>query len=403
MDPLRAPQAGGFAHLASKPVVPQRPFDPFAAIDEQRGTAPPVDPFMGKQPVDKWAGPSQRDNIDPGNMAYAPPKVIPAAPFGEVDFDALLGDTPLTPPPASSGPVAEFGQHGVMAKPAAPFNPQDFDIDDLLGDEPRGSSPATSAAASTPASAPLAATSPFGDDPGSPFHEPPRVPAEAPPLTAVDHAAQAVAVTVAETPIAAPTAPSADAALLLAAFLAGAGVPDLDLSKQNPEEYFKSMGALFRVMVESLRDVLMSRAEVKRGFGVEQTMLRARNNNALKFSPTAEDAVAALLQPDRKGYLPPLRATEEAFADLRSHQLAVMAGVQTALLGLLKRFDPAALETRLKKGSVIDTLLPSSRKARYWELFCETYKDIAGEAEDDFQAVFGKEFAKAYKEQEGKL
>ncbi len=79
-----------------------------------------------------------------------------------------------------------------------------------------------------------------------------------------------------------------------------------------------------------------------------------------------------------------------------------MAGVQTALLGLLKRFDPAALEQRLQPG-LLQTLLPAARKARIWELFCATYKDLAREAEDDFQSVFGREFARAYDAQTRKL
>jgi type VI secretion system FHA domain protein len=131
-------------------------------------------------------------------------------------------------------------------------------------------------------------------------------------------------------------------------------------------------------------------------------MLRARDNNALKFAVTVEEALAALLMPGRPGYKPPLDAAREAFADVRSHEMAVMAGVQTALIGLLKRFDPQALEKRLQPG-VLDNFLPGARKARYWELFCTTYSDIAREAEDDFQSVFGREFARAYDAQMRKL
>ena len=159
---------------------------------------------------------------------------------------------------------------------------------------------------------------------------------------------------------------------------------------------------VFRAMVEGLRQVLISRAAIKNEFRVEQTMLRARDNNPLKFSVTDQDAVAALLQPGRAGYKPPLASAQEAFDDVRSHELAVMAGVQTALLGLLRRFEPAALEKRLSVG-MLDTILPLARRARTWELFCATYKDIVREAEDDFQAVFGREFARAYHAQVQKL
>ena len=161
----------------------------------------------------------------------------------------------------------------------------------------------------------------------------------------------------------------------------------------------RAAGALFGLMVESLRDVLMSRAAVKSEFGLEQTMLRPRENNALKFSITPQDAIAALLQPGRPGYMEPLRATREAFDDVRVHQLAVMAGVQAALFNLLRTFDPAALETRLQKGGMIESLLPGTRRAKLWEAFVGTYKDIARDADSDFQDVFGREFARAYNEQ----
>jgi type VI secretion system FHA domain protein len=123
---------------------------------------------------------------------------------------------------------------------------------------------------------------------------------------------------------------------------------------------------------------------------VEQTMIRSRDNNALKFSISPDEAMLALLRPDRPGYKPPLPSVEEAFEDIRSHEMALMAGMQTGMMALLKRFDPAALEERLQPGR-LDSILPAARKARFWEMFCATYKDIAREAADDFQAVFGRE------------
>jgi type VI secretion system FHA domain protein len=174
------------------------------------------------------------------------------------------------------------------------------------------------------------------------------------------------------------------------------------MGHQDPQAAMRAIGVLFGALVAGTREVLMSRAEIKHEMRVEQTMMRARDNNALKFSVSPQEAVAALLLPDRPGYKAPLAAVEEAFNDIRSHEMAVMAGMQTALIALLRRFDPAALEGRLQRG-MLDAVLPSARKARFWELFCATYKDIASEAQDDFQSVFGREFARAYDAQIRKL
>jgi len=189
---------------------------------------------------------------------------------------------------------------------------------------------------------------------------------------------------------------------MLAAFAEGAGLPNPDLGGGDPQAAMRAIGVLFAALVGGTREVLMSRAEIKHEMRVEQTMMRARDNNALKFSVSAQEAMAALLLPNRPGYKAPLAAVEEAFNDIRSHEMAVMAGLQTALIALLKRFDPVTLEGRLQRG-MLDAVLPAARKARFWELFCTTYKDIASEAQDDFQSIFGREFARAYDAQIRKL
>jgi type VI secretion system protein len=153
-------------------------------------------------------------------------------------------------------------------------------------------------------------------------------------------------------------------------------------------------GATFRVMTEGLREVLMSRAAIKNEMKIEQTTIRPRDNNPLKFSVTVDDALVALLS-ERPGYMPPVSAASEALADVKSHEIAVMVGVQTALLALLKRFDPDALEARLSQGR-LGSVLPAARKARYWEAFRQMFDEIKRESEDDFQAAFGQAFTRAY-------
>ncbi len=47
--------------------------------------------------------------------------------------------------------------------------------------------------------------------------------------------------------------------------------------------------------------------------------------------------------------------------------------------------------------------LLGSKKSWYWEQFEEKYKEVLSEAEDNFQDLFGEEFARAYQEQTSKL
>lgn len=355
IDPLAttsgAAGPSAFTHPITRPAPVLRADDPFDVADEKQSFQPAADEdlFRGKQPVENWDGPSQRDDLDAQLQAFTAPKPLAPMDPNEIDFDALLGDS-LTDLPASAAAPAPV--------PSAPV-------------------------------APAAWTSPAPVQPVQP----------APPIAPAPAAPAAAAAPLPAAPAAA-AAPDVDAARLFAAFLQGAGVPDLQVA--DPERTLRAAGEVFRAMIEGLLQVLMSRAEIKNALRVERTILRAGDNNALKFAAGPEDAIAALLQPKKPGYKGRLEATREAFDDIKAHEMAVMAGVQTALLGLLKRFEPAALEGRLQPG-MIDSLLPIARKARFWETFCTIYRDIAREAQDDFNAVFGREFARAYDAQSQKL
>jgi type VI secretion system protein len=162
----------------------------------------------------------------------------------------------------------------------------------------------------------------------------------------------------------------------------------------------QQVGVMFRDMIGGLCDVLQVRRDIKERFQMaERTQLRRSENNPLKFSVNADDALANLLTRPRPGFLPAERAVREALGDIKAHELAVLAGMQVALNALLGRFDPRNLEKRIEQTSVWDSILPANRKARYWELFCEHYREIAREAEDDFHGLFGREFSKAYERQ----
>jgi type VI secretion system protein len=380
LDEFLAPPPAPKARPDMRPTPPSR-FDPFANDLRARDTRGRDDPFgdLDAEPLVVPATPVARPFGEPPAPAarrahdpLAPDGDHPPDPFG--DDDLFTGKAPLENWSGPSQPDNVDGPAAAMRLPKTLPSPNLDDWDDLLGDTPPGQvSPAPQGELAKPTSIP----GPPPEVSAPPVHPPAVTPGRA-----------QAAVT-----------PDMDAGRLLAAFLDGAGVAGLDVKASDPEAYFRMVGELFAMMVTSVRDVLMSRAAIKGEFGVERTMLRSKDNNALKFSVTPADAIGALLQPGRPGYMAPARATQEAFDDIRSHQIAVMAGVQAALFHLLRTFDPTVLEGRLQKGSVFSSLIPGSRQAKLWETFCATYKEIARDADSDFQEVFGREFAKSYNEQ----
>jgi type VI secretion system protein ImpI/type VI secretion system protein len=195
---------------------------------------------------------------------------------------------------------------------------------------------------------------------------------------------------------AAQPAPSGDAAAGLAAFLDGAGLPAAMAARaqQDPEAALRAAGAILRAAVAGMRALLIARADVKREFRIEQTMLRAANNNPLKFAATEEQALAALIDP-RTSALP---AMQETVDDLTAHQVAALAATQAAARALLARLAPAPLEAEDPGGG----LLPGAKERRLWEAYKRRHAQLEEQFEDDFDSAFGKAFARAYEQATGR-
>jgi type VI secretion system FHA domain protein len=191
---------------------------------------------------------------------------------------------------------------------------------------------------------------------------------------------------------------------LFRVFLEGAGVEDLQLSDADLEKTMHALGQIFREVVSGLRDILMGRTAFKSEFRLERTMIQQRENNPLKFSISADEALMALLRRPGPGYLPAVEAVRQAVADVKVHQLAVVAGLQVALTAILQEFDPENLKQRLEQQrSVLANLMPGAKNAKAWEIYEAFYKEVAEGAEQGFDGPFGREFRRAYEEQLKKL
>lgn len=219
--------------------------------------------------------------------------------------------------------------------------------------------------------------------------------------------AKAAAAMAAERPPAAPaaSAPTATSSLpereaapaadVMGAFCAGAGLNPSDLAGACPEEAMRKAGELLRIAVDGLMAVLASRRTLKNEFRLLATEFRAAENNPLKFSVDAETAMRTLIGKPQRGYLPAKEAFGEAVEDLRTHEVAVLAGMQEAWLSLLHRFQPRNLSNRLEDDSGLANLL-TSKKARCWDAFVTLYDSIAGNADNEWERTFRSIFGAAY-------
>jgi len=186
---------------------------------------------------------------------------------------------------------------------------------------------------------------------------------------------------------------------LIANFLRGAGLEDDSIAQAITPETFYLIGKILRASIQGTMDVLLSRAKIKSEMHLDVTMIRPRENNPIKFSVSSDEALSKLLAPHEKGYLAPEEAIEEAFDDIRAHQYSVLAGMQTALLAVLKRFDPEKLKQRLQSQNPVSASIPIQRRAKLWDLFEQLYEEIGHEAQDNFYHLFGQAFAESYQQQ----
>jgi FHA domain-containing protein len=194
-----------------------------------------------------------------------------------------------------------------------------------------------------------------------------------------------------------PTAAGDDPWVALHAGL-GVAPPAVRSSQQA-----RLIGALLRASIAGTLGLLATRMIAKRELGAGRTMPQSHENNPLKFAADVDSALAHLLGPPQRGFVPPVTAVESAFADLRAHELAVLAGMRAALEAVLARFDPQALEARFSSKGMWENLVPVNHKARLWERYGEQHAEIMREVEDDFDSLFGGAFIEAYEAQLARL
>lgn len=355
------------------------PADPFAHLPDPFADAPPPgarlpDPFADQ-------GMAAGNMPDPFADFGMPAEAAPAAKLPDPFTD--LG----TPAAKLPDPFADFGMPAAPA-PAGKLPDPLADIDLPAAPAPAAKPPDPFAAAPMPtaSSLPPAVTMVSRPMTADPFAEPdfPSVPPPslAPPVV--------TAPVVAGPAAPAPGAPTADgllAALALVHQAAGLAPPP---PGTDAAASLAAVGAGMRAAVAGLRGLLIARADVKREFRIEQTMLRAAGNNPVKFAATDEAALLALLGPRGNGPA----ALAETVQDLTAHQVATVAATQAAAKALLARLSPMGLEGEVPSGGI----MPGAREKKLWEAYRRLHQQVTDQFEDDFDSAFGKAFARAYEE-----
>jgi type VI secretion system FHA domain protein len=185
---------------------------------------------------------------------------------------------------------------------------------------------------------------------------------------------------------------------LAAAFARGAGL-HAEVAPPLTPESMEHLGALLRATAEGTLALLQSRAVAKRHMRAEGTHIAPRQNNPLKFSPDATEALTRMLQRDAiPGFLEPVAALRDAHRDLLVHQVAMVAGMRAAVFELFSRLSPAAAENAEGPAHGVSRVR-LMRAAALWQRHCLQHAQLLEHLDDDFETIFGREFLRAYEAQ----
>ena len=162
----------------------------------------------------------------------------------------------------------------------------------------------------------------------------------------------------------------------------------------------RNTGIMVRAAVEGVMMLLLARAEARKELGAEPDNTAADNPLTSMASPA--EVIAFLFDPNRPaiGDTDPVQAFGDACADLRAHQVALLAGMRAAVQSALQRIDPKKIE---REHGVNLGGLNLTRKSKLWDIAVAQHEQLTRETEENFSTIFGREILAAYTAQLRKM
>jgi len=191
-----------------------------------------------------------------------------------------------------------------------------------------------------------------------------------------------------------------DNSALFQLFLSAAGIDPAHLDDLDPSQAMQDFGALFREMLQGLIELQQARSQLKNEFRMSLTTIRPIENNPLKFAPNVDEALRILFLNKGGGYLNSNDAIKESVAEVRSHQIAMISGMQSAYMDLMARMAPANfVDDGVSKSALTNAMRSMTKKSNAWSNYNDFYKNQVADADNAFQVLFGESFSRAYEEQ----
>lgn len=201
-------------------------------------------------------------------------------------------------------------------------------------------------------------------------------------------------------PVIQPTRVNVTSDDLFDTFLDGLGMSRADLhASVDPAEVMQNAGEVMREFVEGIAKLLVSRANLKTAFRLDQTAVLPRHNNPLKLSQNIADSIKQLLIGREGEYLGPRDAVREVCRDLLFHQDAFLDAMTAAFVEFADRFDPEELKASFERSIGSKPLFSFMNTMKYWQLYCDIYPVMTEKGGGRFPNMFAEEFVQSYERQ----
>jgi type VI secretion system protein ImpI len=175
-----------------------------------------------------------------------------------------------------------------------------------------------------------------------------------------------------------------------------AGLSEDLFERTSPADLAQQIGIALRLLAENLMQLLSARQQAKGlARSSSHTIVEATDNNPLKFSPSAHDALAIMFGPVNSGYLDAHRAILQAFEDLKAHQIQTYSAMQHALAIIVGDLDPKKIERETEGAAGIGSLL-QSRNAKLWDAYKARWEAKIGRKGGTAMEAFMQYFAEYY-------
>jgi type VI secretion system protein len=193
-----------------------------------------------------------------------------------------------------------------------------------------------------------------------------------------------------------PQDPDLDASLRQALSIALGAHAD-SLSTQDLIRVVEELATLVEKSTPALMRALATRTQFKDSLRLNQTMVRARDNNPLKpdvhLSPT--EALQHILLNDHPGFLHGRLAVEEAFRELEAHQTALIAALGPALWDTIARLSPEKIQAMSSTEVAGGFSLPKG-KGKLWDAYLVIYAKMAESERGNLEQKFMSALAEHY-------